>query len=128
MENFQFDAFSLKQVQFKTDLVMFNPNKIGIELLNTETDIYINDVLLGHSTQNKSIRVNKKSEFSIPLTVNVATHQITFSFLKSMWASMRKGKVKLSVKGSCRLKKAGIPFSFPINYADQIDLKVPDLF
>jgi LEA14-like dessication related protein len=128
MDNFRFDAFSFKQIVFKSDLVMFNPNKIGIELLETETDIYINDIKLGHSAQNKAIRVNKKSEFTIPLTVQLATNQLSFSFIKSLWQSMRKGKVKLHVIGSCRLRKAGIPINFPINYSDNIELKVPDIF
>lgn len=128
LDRFEFTTFSLHKIQFRTDLVMYNPNNIGTDLLDSDVDLYINDKILGKSKQANAIRVNKISEFAIPISVDVATGQLNLSFLKSMWESMSKGKVKISVKGNCRLRKAGVPFNIPINYSENVKITVPDLF
>jgi LEA14-like dessication related protein len=128
LSDFKFEVFSFKKIVFKTNLQMYNPNAIGIDVLNSDMDIYINDRLLGKSKQGESIRINRISEFSIPLEVEVETGKINLSFLKGMWESMQKGKVKVQIKGNCKLRKLGIPFTYPIDYSDDVDLKVPDLF
>ncbi len=128
LENFRFAAFSFQQLIFKTDVVLYNPNKIGIKLLSSHLDIYINDRLLGTSIQSMPTKVLRASEFTIPLTVEVATGQLTLSFIKGMWNSMQQGKVKVTIKGNCVLKKGGVPLTLPINYSELVFLQVPKLF
>jgi hypothetical protein len=76
----------------------------------------------------EAIRINRISDFILPLDVDVATGSINLSFLKGMWQSMQNGKVKVSIKGKCRFNKMAIPFNFPIDYTENVDLNVPDLF
>jgi LEA14-like dessication related protein len=107
---------------------MHNPNGAGIDLINSDMDIYINDRLLGKTKQLEAIRINRLSDFTLPLDVDVATGSINLSFLKGMWESMQNGKVKVTIKGKCKFNKMAIPFNFPIDYTENVDLKVPDLF
>jgi LEA14-like dessication related protein len=125
---FEFTTFTFSKIEFKTELVMYNPNNIGIDMLDSEVEIFINDKSLGKSEQANAVRVNKISEFAIPIKVMVPTGQINLGLLKSMWGAMQKGKVNVKIKGVCRLRKGGIPFNFPINYSENIKLEVPNLF
>ena len=128
LTEFKFVMFKLNKIEFKTNLIMHNPNSIGIDLIDSDMDIYINDRLLGKTKQIEAIRINRLSDFTMPLDVDVATGSINLSFLKGMWESMQKGKVKVTIKGKCRFNKMAIPFNFPIEYTEFVDLKVPDLF
>jgi LEA14-like dessication related protein len=128
LTDFKFVMFKLNKIEFKTNLIMHNPNKIGIDLIDSDMDIYINDRLLGKTKQIESIRINRLSDFTLPLDVDVATGSINLSFLKGMWESMQKGKVKVTIKGKCKFNKMAIPFNFPVDYSENVDLKVPDLF
>ena len=128
LDNFKVEIISLKKIVVKTDLVLRNPNSFGVDLMNSDFNIYINDRILGNSKQIEPIRVNRISEFLVPLEVEVETGKVNLSFLKGMWDNMQNGKVKITIVGNCHIRKMAIPFSLPINYSDTVDLKIPNFF
>ena len=128
IDDFKFETFDLRKINLKAKLALYNPNAVGVDLLDSDVDVYINDRLLGKSKQVQPTRVSRISEFAIPLEVEVETGKVNLSFLKGLWESMQNGKVKVNIKGKCKLRKMAVPFTLPIDYSDYVDLKVPSLF
>jgi LEA14-like dessication related protein len=126
--NVRFTTFSLSNVTLEADMYMYNPNPIGILLLESNTQIYLNDLLIGSSSQSKIVQINKNSEFKIPLVIQVPSSKITLSFLKSMIGSFKSGNVKMHIKGNCKVQKAGIVLNIPIDDTENIPIIVPKLF
>jgi len=127
-DNVRFTSFSLSSVTLQADMYMYNPNPIGILLLESNTQIYLNDILIGSSSQSKMVQIVKYSEFKIPLVIQVPSSKISLAFLKSMISSFKSGHVKLHVKGNCKIQKAGIILNIPIDDTENIPIVVPKLF
>ena len=72
--------------------------------------------------------MNRISEFALPIEVEVEPAQLDLSYLKDLWEKSQKGKVKVSVKGVCKLRKMAVPIKLPIDYTDNVDLNLPSLF
>ena len=126
--NVRFTSFSLSKVELQADMYMYNPNPIGILLLESNTQIYLNDILIGSSSQSKMVQINKYSEFKIPLVIEVPSSKISLAFLKSMIGSLHSGHVKMHIKGNCKVQKAGLTINIPIDDTENIPIEVPKLF
>ncbi len=126
--NVRFTSFTLSNVTLQADMFMYNPNPIGILLLESTTQIYLNDLLVGSSAQSKMVQINKYSEFKIPLIIQVPSSKLSLSFLKSMIGSLKSGRVKMHVKGNCKIQKAGLTLNIPIEDTENIPIEVPKLF
>lgn len=126
--NVRFTSFSLSNVTLQADMYMYNPNPIGILLLESNTQIFLNDIQIGSSSQSKMVQIIKYSEFKIPLVIQVPSSKISLTFLKSMVGSFRSGRVKMHIKGNCKIQKAGIVLNIPIDDTEYIPIEVPKLF
>ncbi len=96
------------------ELVYFNPNNFGLQLKRTDLDIYIDNVLLGHTTQEYQITIPKKEEFSIPIQLSVDMRNL----LKNSLHLAAKKQVMVKLTGSIKVGKANVFISFPVKYEE----------
>ncbi len=111
-DNLSVDNLGLKKSNLSIDLHYFNPNNVSIVLDKSELDIYINDNLLGHSSQKFQQTLIKKAEFVIPLKFEIDMKNI----LKNSFAGLLNKEVNVRIKGKIRIGKGKIFTNFPINY------------
>lgn len=112
--NFTIEKFGFTNSTVKMDLVYFNPNNYGLQLKNTNLDIYINDVYLGHTSQEYQVTIPKKEEFSIPIQMAVDMRNL---FKNSLNVMMKK-EVMVKLTGSIKVGKANVFISFPVRYQE----------
>jgi LEA14-like dessication related protein len=117
LEYRSFKNFTIQKVGFasttlKMDLVYFNPNNFGLELKKTDIDIFINDVFLGHTTQEYQISIPKKEEFSMPVSINLDMKNILRNSMNALFSN----QVMVKITGSVKVGKANTFISFPIRY------------
>ena len=96
------------------DLVYFNPNNYGLQLKRTDLDIYINDIFMGHTSQEYQITIPRKEEFSIPIQMDVDMQNL----YKNSLNIMMKNQVIVKLTGSVKVGKANVFISFPVNYQE----------
>ena len=113
----EFNSMALDQLSFagaavKINVVYYNPNNFGLQLNRTDFDIYIDSTYLGHSAQDVQIAIARKSNFTVPLRVNLDVKNL----LKNGITSYFNRNVAVKVVGSVRVGKAGVYKSFPVNY------------
>ncbi|MES2848727.1 MAG: LEA type 2 family protein [Bacteroidota bacterium] len=113
--NFTVDKLGFSSSSVKMDLVYFNPNNYGLQLKRTDLDIYINDVLLGHTSQEYQITIPRKEEFSIPIQIDVDMQNL----LRNSISIMAKKQVMVKLIGSVKVGKANVFISFPVNFQEQ---------
>lgn len=117
LEYRDFRNFAVQKVGFSTtsvkmDMIYYNPNGFGLQLKKTELDVFVNDVLLGHTSQEYQITIPKKEQFIIPIVMDVDMKNL----LKNSLTSLFNKEVRVRVNGSIKVGKANVFISFPLKY------------
>ncbi len=107
VENVGFDKTVLK-----LDLVYFNPNNFGVTLKKVDCDIFINNNFLGHYLLDTVMKIDKKSEFSLPSRIQVDMKNI----YKNALSVIFNKEIELNVKGTSKVSKLGIGITVPFDY------------
>lgn len=102
------------------ELVYFNPNNFGLQLAQTELDIFINGHFLGHTYQQYQVNIPRNGEFSIPIKISVDMKNL----LKNGVLTFFSKEVTVKVTGRIKVGKAGAYMGFPVNYEGKQQLSI----
>ena len=111
-KNLRVQQLGFSSSTIKVDLLYYNPNNFGLQLKETNLDIYIDSNYLGHSAQEYQITIPKRAEFTLPFQVDVDMKNM----LKNALSTIMSKEVWVRVTGTVRLGKANIYKTFPVNY------------
>lgn len=111
-KNLSVEKLGFASSTIKLDLVYYNPNNFGLQLKNTDLDIYLDSNYLGHSAQEYQITIPKRSEFTLPFQVDVDMKNM----LKNALNTVLNKEVWVKIVGTVRLGKANVFKTFPVNY------------
>ena len=117
LEYRDFKNLTISQLGFssssvKMDLVYYNPNNFGLQLSRTDLDIYINNTLLGHTTQEYQVTIPAREEFSIPIQIDVDMKNL----LKNAVVTFFNKQVLVKLTGTVKVGKANVFKNFPVSY------------
>jgi LEA14-like dessication related protein len=117
LEYQSFHNFSIQKLGFNNstvtmDLQYFNPNNFGMQLRNSDLDIYIDGNLLGHSSFDTLIRIPRRDTFYLPIKFDVDMQNL----YKNAWSSLTGKEVMVKLTGKLKVGKANVFMSFPVNY------------
>lgn len=110
--NFSVDKFGFNNSTISLDLQYYNPNNFGMQLKNTDLDIFINGILLGHSSLDTLIRIPRRDTFSIPVKFDVDMQNA----FKNAWNTLMGKEVLVRLSGKVRVGKANVFMSLPVEY------------
>ena len=94
------------------DLVYYNPNSFGVQVITARGDIYIDSSYFGQFELNEKVQVKKRSEFILPATVKVDM----ISAIKNHRDLYKKKEALVKIQGTAMIKKSGFSKEIPINY------------
>src|SRR5450755_1633365 len=112
-----FHNFSIQKLGFtsstiKLDLEYYNPNNFGMQLKNSDLDIFIDGNLLGHSSFDTLIRIPRRDTFILPIKFDVDMQNI----FKNAWSTLIGKEVLVRLTGKLKIGKANVFMSLPVNY------------
>jgi LEA14-like dessication related protein len=110
--NFSIANLGYDNSTVKLDLEYYNPNNFGMQLRNTDLDIFINGTLFGHSSTDTLIPIGKKDTFNIPIKFVVNMQSVYKNALNTLLGK----EVLLKVTGKVKVGKANVFMYFPVNY------------
>ena len=110
--NFTIQRLGFDNSTVSLSLEYFNPNNYGMQLRNTDLDIFINGNLLGHSSMDTLIRIPRKDTFSIPVKFDVDMQKV----FQNAWSTLMGKEVVVKLTGKVRVGKANVFINFPVNY------------
>ena len=111
-KNLSSDKLGFSSSIFNIDLIYYNPNNFGLDLKQTNLDIYIDNNYLGHTEQDYHIHIPKKGEFTLPLKIDVDMKNAYKNALPALFGK----EVLLKVTGKIKLGKANVYKTFDVNY------------
>jgi len=110
--NFSIQNLGFNKTTVNLSLVYFNPNNYGMQLRNTDLDIFVDGNLLGHSSLDTLIRIPRRDTFSIPLKFDVNMQSI----FKNAWNTLIGKEVLVKLEGKVKIGKANVFMNLPVNY------------
>ncbi len=110
--NFSIQKLGFGSSQVTLELEYYNPNNFGLQLKNTELDIYIDNQFLGHSISDTLIGIPRRGPFMLPIKFDVDMQSI----YKNAWNTLMGKEVMVKVIGKLKLGKGNVFMSMPVNY------------
>ncbi len=110
--NFSIQKLGFNNTAITLDLEYYNPNNFGLQLKNTDLDIFINGNRLGHSASDTLINIPKRSHFILPIKFDVDMQNIFKNALNTLLGK----EVVVKLSGKLRVGKGNVFLSFPLNY------------
>lgn len=111
-KNFSIQKLGFSSSQVKLDLEYYNPNNFGLQLKNTDLDIFIDNQFLGHSSSDTLIGIPRRGSFLLPIKFDVDMQSIYKNALNTLMGN----EVTVKVTGKLKLGKANVFMSMPVNY------------
>jgi LEA14-like dessication related protein len=105
--------------QLSLILDYFNPNNKAVKLKEAEGDVFIDGQLLGHFIVDSLIKINRLSDFSVPVKVSVIMDMLAKQSMKALL----NPRVLLKIDGMARVGNGAFFFNVPIKYEKETDLK-----
>ena len=109
--NFSISKIGSENSNVAMDLVLFNPNNFGLTLKNVNCDISVDSNFIGKFTLDTTIHISGKTEFNVPVKLNIDIRNVLQSSL-----SMLFREVKIGAVGTTKVGKGGFYKTIPINY------------
>lgn len=111
-------SMGIQKGTVKVVLEYHNPNKFGIDLKETQLEVYADDNYIGIAENAEKFVVPKSSNFDFPVFIH-------FNPLKSLGlvGLLQKDKINLRVKGTTKAGKKGVYIRVPINVTEVVNLK-----
>jgi LEA14-like dessication related protein len=111
-KNLVIGKISVDSSTLSMDVVYYNPNNYGMKLKRADLDLFIDSSFIGHVAQDYEITIPKKSEFSVPLKLNVDMQNVFKNALLVFFSH----QADIRASGSIKLGKAFLFFKVPVNY------------
>jgi LEA14-like dessication related protein len=105
--------------QLSIILDYFNPNNKAVKLKEAQGDVFIDGQLLGHFTTDSLIKINRLSDFSVPVKISVLMDMLAKQSMKALL----NPRVLLKIDGNARVGKGAFFFNVPIKYEKETELK-----
>jgi LEA14-like dessication related protein len=110
--NLSIQTLGFNSSTIKLDIEYYNPNNFGMQLKNSDLDIFIDGTLLGHSSFDTLIRIPRRDTFLLPIKFDVDMKNI----YKNAWNTLTGKEVLVKLTGRLKVGKANVFMSFPVNY------------
>ncbi len=120
VRNMKIEKIGFDKTSLKMDLIYFNPNNFGVTLKNVDCDIYIDNNFLGHYKLDTIMKIEKRSEFSLPSNIQIEMKNV----YKNALNILINKEIELNVKGSSKVSKLGITITVPFDYKGKHRLSI----
>ncbi|MBP6432669.1 MAG: LEA type 2 family protein [Ferruginibacter sp.] len=110
--NFSLGSLGASTTKVNIDLIYYNPNNFGVQLKKTDLDVYVDGIFLGTTSQEYQINIKKRSDFTLPLSIDVDTKNV----FKNLYSTLFNKEVTVKVTGKVKVGIANVFKSFPVNY------------
>ena len=110
--NFSIQKLGFNNSTIALELEYYNPNNFGLQLRNTDLDIFINGSRFGHSSSDTLINIPKKNTFILPIKFDVDMQNI----FKNAMNTLLGKEVTVKLTGKLRIGKGNVFMSLPLNY------------
>jgi len=123
LENIEVIDSNSKTITIKAEALFINKNDVGGTLKTDDLKVYLNDLELA-SVISDEFDVPRRKNFTIPLTVKIATASLTSDKnLGSLLGSLLTQSLKLHYKGAIKYKIMGYSSTYTVDEIQDVKIK-----
>ena len=109
---------SMDGPKVSADITLFNPNNFSLSLKRSEIDISFDGKSLGRIDQQHQMTINKKSEFTIPVEVQVSLKDLGLG--NAIMGILGGKKYPLRFQGKIYGQVKGLPVSVNVDHTEEV--------
>jgi LEA14-like dessication related protein len=106
----------------QANAVLYNPNNMRMTIKRLDIEIFVDGKKAAVIDQKLKTRVPAKSEFTVPLEARLNLKEL--GFLDTVFAVLGGKKMKIRYKGAIRFTYKGVPIRVPVDYQDEIRVRI----
>ncbi|HEX7014151.1 MAG TPA: LEA type 2 family protein [Cyclobacteriaceae bacterium] len=106
----------------KAKAVFYNPNDLRMKLRSLAVDIFVDGKKAAKIDQDLKMEIPARSEFIVPLEVTLAAEDL--SLLDTVLGMLGGRKMEVHYKGALRLNYRGMPLRVPVDYKDEVRIRL----
>ncbi len=118
VEKTELKSLSLNQAAIQVNLRYFNPNRFGIDVKETNLNLYLNDRFVAVADQPNKTQIPRESDFIFP----IVAHFDPIKVLGPALTSIFNKKNKIGIQGSAKLGKGGVYIKVPVQVEEQVSI------
>jgi len=112
-KNFKVNGLGLNNTNVSMELELYNPNKYGLRVKNSDVDVYVNNIFAGKVfVVDGKYKIPAESIFLLPVKLDADLKNIMPNALK-IW---QERSLQLKVSGKIKAGKGGLYVSIPVSY------------
>ena len=104
------------------EAVFYNPNHLRMKLKAINIEVFVDGEKSAHADQKFDFQIPANDEFTVPLEIRLSLKKV------GLWDTvldlLSGRKYKINYKGYIRLRVHGIGVKVPVDYEDEIRLKI----
>jgi LEA14-like dessication related protein len=104
------------------DVVFYNPNHLRMKLTEINIEVFVDGKKSAQADQKLNSIVPAKAEFSVPLEIKLSLKEL--GLLDTVLSLLGGKKYEILCLGYIRVKVHGVTIKVPVNYKDEIRLKI----
>jgi LEA14-like dessication related protein len=120
IKNVRLEKLGFAKSTLSAEVVYYNPNNFSLELNQSEFDVYINNNLLGHSSQLTQVKVPNRQAFSLPIHFELDMKNL----LKNGVNGLIHKEVEIRAVGKIKAGKAGLFKILPVDFTTKQQLSL----
>lgn len=120
IKNVRLEKLGFAKSTLSAEVVYYNPNNFSLELSQSEFDIYINNHLLGHSSQLTQVKIPNRQAFSLPIQFELDMKNL----IKNGVTGLLQKEVDIRAVGKIKAGKAGLFKILPLDFTTKQQLSL----
>ena len=120
--NVKVTAIKGTEATLNGDAFFYNPNEVSMKLRKVNIDVTLEGKKIGTIQQDLKTKIPALSEFKVPVDAKFDVGDI--GVLNSIISALGGKKMKVHYKGNIKISIHGVPISVPVDYEDDIRLKL----
>ena len=105
---------SANGVTVDAEALFYNPNGVSITLEEIDVDLVINDNNVGNLNYELNQKIEKKSDFKIPLRVSFPPKLLYDNLLQGLAGLLTRKEYVVEYKGFVKAKAIGVSLKIPV--------------
>lgn len=111
-----------KEAILNGDAFFYNPNKTSVVLRKVNIDVFMEGKRIGVIDQVLKTKIPAESEFKVPVDASFSIGDV--GLLNGLMSMLGGKKMNVRYVGKIKLKVYGVPFAVPVDYEDEIKLRL----
>ncbi|MBX2964797.1 MAG: LEA type 2 family protein [Cyclobacteriaceae bacterium] len=106
----------------RANAILYNPNNIRMTVKKIDMEVFVDGKKAAIIDQQMKIKVPAQAEFTVPLEVKLNIKEI--GLLDAVFAVIGGKRMQIHYKGTIRLQYKGVPFNVPVNYKEEVRIRL----